>query len=343
MIRHTIKWENSMPNTIWLTVLIVLFVVLVWSGVRARHIGNRAARITSMLVLAVASVCALSSSVLAIAGMIKATSRSAPVPHLRITGTREQIVRGEALADSFCGACHSKLAPLTGGMDVGKELTVPVGSFVSSNLTPAGMLSHWTDGEIFRAIRNSVDADGNWLTIMSYTNSSRLSDADIESLIAYIRSRPVAGAQTPNPPDHFNLLGLVMLGAGMLPSGSPVFTGVISAPHKSPTAQYGEYILSYQDCRACHGPELTGGVPGQIAPLGPGLQLVKDWKLQEFIATLRTGTDPTGRHLSELMPWRVLGRMDDEELTAVYEYLTRSFRNTRMTPGRTIANGRNLK
>jgi cytochrome c553 len=330
-----------MPNTTWLTVLIVLFVVLVWSGVRARRISNRAARITSMAALAIASACTLSACVLAIAGMIKATSRSALVPHLRIAGTREQILRGEALADSFCGACHSKFGPLTGGMDVGKELTVPVGTFVASNLTPAGVLSHWTDGEIFRAIRNSVDADGNWLTIMSYTNASRLSDADIESLIAYIRSRPVGGAQTPNPPDHFNLLGLVMLGAGLLPSGSPVFTGVISAPHKSPTAQYGEYILSYQDCRACHGAELTGGVPGQIAPLGPGLQLVKHWQLREFIATLRTGTDPTGRQLSELMPWRVLGRMDDEELTAIYEYLRRSFRNSQITPERAIANGRN--
>jgi mono/diheme cytochrome c family protein len=329
-----------MPNTIGLTVLIVLSVVLVWSGVRARRIGNRAARITSMVALAIASVCALSSSVLAIAGMIKATSRSAPVPHLRIEGSREQILRGEALADSFCGACHSKFGPLTGGMDVGKELAVPVGSFVSSNLTPVGVLSHWTDGEIFRAIRNSVDADGNWLTIMSYTNAGRLSDADIESLIAYIRSRPVAGARTPNPPDHFNLLGLMMLGAGMLPSGSPVFTGVISAPHKSPTAQYGEYILSYQDCRACHGADLSGGVPGQIAPLGPGLQLVKNWQLREFIATLRTGRDPAGRQLGELMPWQVLGRMDDEELTAIYEYLTRSFRNSQMIPERAIANGR---
>src|ERR1700737_1776526 len=127
-----------MPNTTWQTVLIVLFVVLVWSGVRARRIGNRAARITSMAALAIASVCTLSAGALAIAGMIKATSRSAPVPHLRIAGTREQILRGAALADSFCGACHSRSGPLTGGMDVGKELTVPVGSFVASNLTPAG-------------------------------------------------------------------------------------------------------------------------------------------------------------------------------------------------------------
>jgi hypothetical protein len=50
-------------------------------------------------------------------------------------------------------------------------------------------------------------------------------------------------------------------------------TLVITAPSKSPSLQYGEYILSYQDCRACHGDKLTGGVPGQLAPLGPDLIL----------------------------------------------------------------------
>jgi hypothetical protein len=77
-----------------------------------------------------------------------------------------------------------------------------------------------------------------------------------------------------------------MLGAGMLPGGKPVFTGVITAPPKRPTMQYGEYILSYQDCRECHGANLTGGVEGQLGPIGPDLNLVKEWKLEGFIATI---------------------------------------------------------
>jgi hypothetical protein len=52
------------------------------------------------------------------------------------------------------------------------------------------------------------------------------------------------------------------------------------------------------------------------------LNLVKEWKLEEFIATMRTGTDPGGHELSKQMPWRPIGKMDDEELVAVYEYLT---------------------
>jgi hypothetical protein len=54
----------------------------------------------------------------------------------------------------------------------------------------------------------------------------------------------------------------------------------------------------------------------------PDLNLVKEWKLEEFVATMRTGTDPGGHELNEQMPWRPIGKMDDEELGAVYEYLT---------------------
>jgi cytochrome c553 len=227
-----------------------------------------------------------------------------------------------AIANTFCDACHSKTGPLTGGADVGKDFPMPVGSFVSSNLTPARRLSHWSDGEIFRAIRNGIDADGRWLTVMSYTNAGKLSDDDIQALIAYIRSQPAAGQETVNPPNQLNLLGVIMLGTGMLPGGKPVFAGVITAPPKGPTVQYGEYILSYQDCRECHGANLTGGVEGQLGPIGPDLNLVKEWKLEEFIATMRTGTDPSGHELSKQMPWRPIGKMDDEELVAVYQYLT---------------------
>ena len=66
----------------------------------------------------------------------------------------------------------------------------------------------------------------------------------------------------------------------------------------------------------------SGGVLGQIGPLGPDLNLVRQWNLAEFIATMRTGIDPNGQELSKQMPWRPLGRMDVEELAAVYEYLT---------------------
>jgi cytochrome c553 len=293
-----------------------------WLSLRLRGNKNPYARwigtgLTALVALALGLI-----GVTASAGLYKERySRRAPVPPLQVEGSAEQIRRGQGIADAFCAACHSPSGTLTGGEDIGKHLPLDMGSFVSSNLTASGALKHWSDGQIFRAIRNSIDADGYRLIIMSLTNAGRLSDDDVRALIAYIRSLPPAGAATPDPPDQLNLVGLLLLGSGQLPSGKPVSTTAILAPPKAETIAYGEYILSYQDCRECHGQQLTGGIQGQWAPVGPGLGLVADWTRGQFIATLRTGTDPSGHELGERMPWRPLGRMDDVELGAVYEYL----------------------
>ena len=229
-----------MQNIICLIALIAIAALLTWWGFRGWRVRNSLLKWGSLGLAAVLTVTVSSVSALLIAGMLKQHARSAPIPDLKVEATPDRIARGMALVDGFCSACHSTTGRLTGGLDIGEHFPISVGSFVSSNLTPAGPLKHWSDGEIFRAIRNSVDAAGRWLTIMSYTNTGRLSDDDTQAVIAYIRNVPAAGEQTPNPPDQLNLLGFVMLGAGMLPSGKPVITNSITAPPKGPTFQFGE-------------------------------------------------------------------------------------------------------
>jgi mono/diheme cytochrome c family protein len=311
-----------MQNGLTVIALIVVAALLAWSGFRALRIANAVLKWSGAVLAALLSVAMLSIGALAVAGMVKQHARRAPVPDLKVEATDERIARGKAVADGFCGGCHTSTGTLTGGIDIGKHLPIHVGSFVSSNLTPAGPLQQWSDGEVFRAIRNSVDANGHWLILMSYTNAGRLSDDDTQDVIAYVRSVPAAGTRTLDAPDRLNMLGLVMLGTGMLPRGKPVIAGRIVAPPKGPTVQFGEYILSYQDCRACHGSNLAGGVPGQLGPLGPDLNVVKDWNLADFISTFRTGIDPDGHQLGPEMPWRPIGRMGDDELAAIYQYLT---------------------
>jgi mono/diheme cytochrome c family protein len=310
-----------MYETVDLLTQIVIAALLAWFGVRAWRSENRLLKWAGVGSAFLLAVVASAMVVLTSAGLLKLSARTATTPNLKVAGTANQIQRGHAIVDGFCGACHSRTGTLTGGMDVGKDFSLPLGSFVSSNLTPAGQLAHWSDGEIFRAIRNGVDANGRWLVVMSYTNAGKLSDEDIQAIIAYIRSLPASGQTTPEPPDHLSPLGLVMLGAGLLPAGKPVLNGAIKAPPKSASPQYGEYILSYQDCRECHGSKLTGGVQGQLAPVGPGLSLVKAWTLEDFVSTMRTGTDPSGHQLGKDMPWRPIGKMDNEELAAMYQYL----------------------
>jgi mono/diheme cytochrome c family protein len=301
---------------------IIIATLLAWFGVRAWRSNNGFIRWGGTSLAALLSAAVMLTSLIMIVGLFALHARTAPAPITEVAGTPEQIQRGKAISDSFCSGCHSKTGTLTGGLDIGKDFPMPIGSFVSSNLTPVGQVSHWSDGDLFRAIRNSVDPEGRWLILMSYTNAGKLSDEDIRAVIAYIRSLPATGKPTGNPPDHLNLLGIVLLGAGMLPKGNPVSNAPIMAPPATSTVLYGEYILSYQDCRACHGAKLTGGVPGQLGPLGPDLNLVKGWKFADFVTTMRTGVDPNGHELSKQMPWRPIGRMSDDELNAVYEYLT---------------------
>jgi hypothetical protein len=109
---------------------------------------------------------------------------------LKVAATPEQILRGQAISDGFGSGCHSRTGTLTDGLDVAKDLPVPIGSFVSSNFTPAGQLNRWSDGDVFQAIRNGVDRNGHWVIIMSYTNAGKLSDDDTKAVIAYLRSLP---------------------------------------------------------------------------------------------------------------------------------------------------------
>lgn len=312
---------------------IVIWIVIVAAMVALGILAFRARRASHPLVkwggllgggLLTLVLAVLSGTMLV--GLIKAyTVRVVPAPVLTVAGTPAQIERGRHLANSFCASCHSTTneLPLTGGVDLGKDFPMPLGSFISANLTPAGPLKDWSDGEIFHAIRNGLDRDGRLLFAMSGARGRNLSDEDIQAVIAYLRSQPAVANDTPQPLDQYGPLALILAGAGVIPDSEPATTHAISMPPKGPTAEFGAYILSYQDCVLCHGANLTGGEPGQLAPVGPNLAMVKGWTAKQFITTLRTGVDPTGHALNnQLMPWKNIGRMDDDELAAMYQYLT---------------------
>jgi cytochrome c553 len=315
-----------MLNSVAMGVCLIVAAILVVVGIRVargrglRHwIGAGLALVVAVALLGVAG--------LMVRGLSLFYARHAEVPDLHVEPTPERLARGHEIAQTFCGSCHSpNLGPgggeLTGGFDVGNDLPLPLGSLVSPNLTPVGPVVQWSDGELYRAIRNGVDAEGRWLMIMSYTNAGKLSDEDTKSVIAYIRSLAPAGPLTQMPADQLNPLGAAMLGAGMMPLGNPVSDASIGMPARGATIEWGQYLLSYQDCRACHGADLHGGVQGQLPPIGPDLVLVSAWSLQDFIKTMRTGIDPNNHQIQEPMPWRILSRMSDQDLEALFKVLT---------------------
>ncbi len=310
---------------VFTVITLAVAVLLGWLAWRAWHARNPFARwaagiLSSLLTLVVAAV-----GVLAVVGLVKwLAPPTTAVPDLKVAGTPQQVERGRYIANSLCVQCHSIShdLPLSGGEDMSNEIPIPVGSFTPPNLTPAGSLQTWSDGQIFRELRTGIDDEGHHLVMMSTVPVRHLSDDDIQAVIAYLRSMPAVVNKTPDPPDQPNFLGLVLFGAGMLPGGLPPVLGVVVAPPRGPTAEYGQYIISYAGCRDCHGANLTGADPNALGPHGPSLRIVKGWTADQFMTTLRTGIDPTGHALSGVMPWRVLRRMDDNDLTAIYEYLS---------------------
>jgi mono/diheme cytochrome c family protein len=319
---HHLQWEVSMFGNLLGVVILVAVVVLFTFLVRRAWRSKRAAlKWIGVILGGLLTLIVTALTVLAIIGMIKFyVPRGNPAPKITVAGTADQIARGEHIANTLCVGCHSTTGqlPLSGGADIAKDIPIPLGSLVSFNLTPAGPLKDWSDGEIFRALREGVDRNGQPLGLMGGIYVRYMSDNDLQSIIAYLRSQP-AVQQTAGG-DNINVLGMIMFGAGLIPETPPV-TGPIADLPKEATATYGKYIVGYNDCRGCHGDNLTGGT-SSLAPKGPNLTaVVPKWTTDQFIQTLRTGVDPTGHQLSPAMPWKDVGKFDDVELGAVYQYI----------------------
>jgi uncharacterized membrane protein YcjF (UPF0283 family) len=127
-----------MSNFLGLTMSIISAALLAWSSLRGWRAKNNFLKWGAAGLAALLSVAVSLAGVIMIAGLFKLHARSASAPDLKVAGTSDQIQRGQAISDGFCSACRSRTGTLTGGLDVGEDLPVSIGSFVSSNLTPAG-------------------------------------------------------------------------------------------------------------------------------------------------------------------------------------------------------------
>lgn len=309
-------------NLLALLVIVVLAVLSAWLVRRAARARHGYIKWPGMVL---GGAFTLIFGLLAVAGAIGMyrmySPAGSPVTALKVAGTPEQIARGQHLANSLCVSCHTPTGelPLSGGRDIGADLPLPFGNFISSNLTPGGPLKNWSDGEILRVLREGVDRDGRVMLVMSANGVRYLSEDDKQAVIAYLRSQPAVSNNLPDPPDQPSLLLAIMAGSGLVQPQAPVGTS-ITAPPKAATPAYGKYVVDYFDCRLCHGKDLAGGIdPTQ--PKGPSLRVVQGWTREQFVATLRTGKDPGGHELNSLMPWQFVARLDDEEISAMHAYL----------------------
>lgn len=225
-----------------------------------------------------------------------------------------------------CVACH--------GDDLGGEVMIDnvfLARIAPVNLTrgKGGRGNSLTDGQIVTAIRHGVGGDGRSLLMMPSAMYQHLSDDDVASIVAYIRSMPPVDRPTPSVRLGPVARVLVASGkAGDIYEASEIDHTAKRPPPPTigPTAEYGAYLVSVGGCKLCHGPTLSGGeiqngppspVPASnITPEG-----LKAYDEASFVRALREGKRPNGTPINPSMPWKLTREMNDVEIRAVWNYL----------------------
>ena len=67
---------------------------------------------------------------------------------------------------------------------------------------------------------------------------------------------------------------------------------------------------------------MTGAPPNAppAANITPG-GAISAWSEADFIKTIRNGVNPAGKQLDPFMPYKYIGKLNDDELRAIYLYL----------------------
>ena len=240
-----------------------------------------------------------------------------------IPSDRASIARGRHLAEAvaLCTECHQN------GLR-GRSLGFPavVATLVAPNLTAGkgGIGGSYTAADWDRAIRHGIAKDGRKLVLMPSQYYARMTDADFAALVSFLNS--LTPVDNELPPSTIGVLGSALVGAGRFPYAADVMDHDQVGQHTITPAvseEYGSYLVSLGNCRACHGPDLRGTAGRMGPPPAPSLvDSTRTWSIDEFRKTMRNGRTPGGRALDpQKMPWPRLANLTDDELDAVFEYV----------------------
>ena len=172
--------------------------------------------------------------------------------------------RGEYLSKAAgCLGCHTEekkdAVPYAGG----RVLKTPFGSFFGPNITPhkeAG-IGAWSEADFVRAMREGRRADGaNLFPAFPYPSFTKMSDADLRDLWAYLRSLPANA--TPSRPHELGFLYrwrfLVTVWKWFFFNPGPL----VADAAKSAVLNRGAYLVqALGHCGECHTPRNFLGGP----------------------------------------------------------------------------------
>jgi len=284
--------------------------------------------------------------------LLKAFPKVGPAKETTVEITPQRIEKGKYLAENVavCIDCHSTrdwqyysgpIVPNTdgqGGQKFGPEMGFP-GNVYSPNITPVA-IGTWTDGELIRAITEGVSKDGRALfPLMPYHKYGQMSEEDLFSIVAYIRSlRPI-----PNEVPRTKLDFPMSLIVRMIPKAS----NLQPRPDSTDLVAYGKYLTNLASCADCHTPfkkgkpipgmEFAGGmeflIPGltvRSANITPDAETGIGKTTREMFIARFKGFSPEGARQIKVppvggantpMPWTMFSGMSNYELGAIYDYL----------------------
>jgi mono/diheme cytochrome c family protein len=227
-----------------------------------------------------------------------------------------------------------------GGDKFDRTMQFP-GEFHSKNLTPFA-LNAWSDGEIYRAITSGVSRDGHpCFPVMPYTYYNKLATEDVYSIIAYLRTLDPIETK-PYPESVIDFPVSVIMRTIPEPAAPMAQT-------KPGDAGHGAYIANAAGCVECHtnteqgrkvGEPFAGGFPFSF-PNGSVVRSpnitphptdgIGGWDKATFIARFKqyadssyvpTGVDWAAGDFQTVMPWMMYATMTEEDLGAIYDYLS---------------------
>ncbi len=274
------------------------------------------------------------------------------VPQVTAPTDAATVARGEYIFKytGLCWGCHGDEEDIdaspSGGFEFDLRKVGPpggLGTFYARNLTPdvETGIGAWSDGEIVKALQQGLRPDGTVLMLMPFEWYRGMSQEDLLSVVAYMRSlEPVRNAV---PDNRLSFTTKLLNVFKQITPQDPIDQPIV-APAPGPTVEYGEYLSSnISSCGECHTPlnlqngryyrdrAFTGGSigfeDGGVKVYAPNLTGHPDsglgtWTEGDFISALRTGVRPDGTVIMPLfMPWLVYRDLSDDDLKAIYRYL----------------------
>ena len=238
-----------------------------------------------------------------------------------------------------CVGCHTEAkkdaAPYAGG----RALKTPFGTFYGPNITPhpgAG-LGRWSEADFVRAMRLGIRPDGeHYFPAFPYPSFTRITDADLLDLWAYLRTLPPSTRPSQAHDLRFPFGWRFLVTGWKWLFFSP---GAFSAdPTRTALLQRGAYLVeALGHCGECHtarnflrGPKrdrpLAGTAKGPDGDRIPNLTpaRLKKWSDVELKGFLQTGLTPDGDVAAETMGEVIrntTGELAPGDLAALIAYL----------------------